>query len=128
MSAAAQNMPGGSAAGGPITGSDITNQNLKPGLNNTNYLGGTNGPSLGAVTNKFGHGDMTNRFGSRLLTNGFGDGAITNRFKADTNPAMINRYINTNDSNYGYTNRNRLKNPYLTDPRVMGNNGLNNTN
>ncbi|MEI9864907.1 MAG: hypothetical protein WDN00_10210 [Limisphaerales bacterium] len=97
-------------------------------MNNTNYLGGTNGPSLGTITNKFGHGALSNRLGSRLLTNGFGDGAIINRFGGNTNDALNNRYVNTNDSSYGYTNRNRLKNPYFTDPRVMGNSGLNHTN
>ncbi len=107
-----------------------------PNLNNPNYRNNPDGREHGVITNGFGskaitngfnYNAITNQFGSGTFTNGFSDGGLTNKFGGYTNYGINNEY-GTNDSYnyYNYTNRHRS--PYVTDPRVMGNNGLNGTN
>ena len=107
-------------------GLSVTSTNY-PGLNERNFKNPTNNYGVfsnkfggWANTNGFGRGEMTNRFGSRAWTNGFGDRAITNGFSR-TNE-FKNDLINENT----HSNRHQLKEPFLTDPRVMGNNSLTN--
>ncbi|MEI9866488.1 MAG: hypothetical protein WDN00_18415 [Limisphaerales bacterium] len=137
MTAAGQNVtPNGTQSHETHAGSQGVSMSSSnnPGLKKRNFQNPTN--DYGAVTNGygafsnrfgdraftngFGRGEMTNRFGSRMLTNGFGDRAITNGFNL-TN-GFRNDMINENT----YSNRHRLKEPYLTDPRVMGNSGFTN--
>lgn len=143
--------PGGKNYRSVTPGSGGQHRNIGPGLNNPdlntpNYRNKPNGrDGMGGITNGFGSGVITNRFGSGIITNGFGDGGITNAFGEPTNgfgsrgvyggygsPSPTNLgnafgYTNGGTNYFGYTNL-YYRNPYATDPRVMGNGSLNNTN
>jgi hypothetical protein len=146
-------IPGGQYKCNMVPGSGNQRRSIGPGLNNpdyynpsysTNFNGRsaygqlTNGFSLGVVTNEFGSGaitngfgdgGITNGFGSGVVTNGFGDSAISNGFGDYTNQGMIDGISTNYANNHVFTNRHHPHlPPFTVDPRVMGGNGLNNTN
>ena len=106
---------------------NLNNPNYRNNPNRRDYGGITNGFGSRAITNGFDYGAITNRFGSGVFSNGFGDGGLTNRFGSHTNYGSYNGFGTNNGYNY-YSHTNRHHPPYITDPRVMENNGLNNTN
>jgi hypothetical protein len=127
--------PGDNNNGNIMTNSVNSNNQhriIEPGLNNLNggYVRITNEVGSNAITNEFGSRAITNGFDYGGITNGYGPGGITNGFGI----GGTNNGYGTGDfidgTNYdGYTNRYyNHKNPYATDPQVMGNGGLNSTN